>query len=91
MRFSVGDRVRTKVDNPDGHTRIPTYMRGRQGRVEAIPGEFLFSDAEAKGIRNVRQPLYTVAFSATELWGSDADPNQTVAADLYESYLETHV
>lgn len=88
MTFEVGQRVRTRTNNPDGHTRIPVYLRGRRGRIEAIPGRFLFSDAEAKGIRGVRELLYTVAFSATELWGADADPTQTLAADLYESYLE---
>jgi nitrile hydratase len=89
MTFSVGDPVRTRIDNPDGHTRIPVYLRGRPGRIEAISGRFLFSDAEAKGIHGVREALYTVAFRATDLWGADADPTQTLAADLFESYLES--
>jgi hypothetical protein len=88
MTFSVGDAVRTRLNNPDGHTRIPVYLRGRPGRIEAVPGSFLFSDAEAKGIHGVRETLYTVAFRATDLWGTDADPTETLAADLFESYLE---
>lgn len=88
MKFSAGDRIRTRRDNPDGHTRIPVYLRGRSGVIEKVAGTFPFSDAEAKGIRGVREPLYTVAFQAAELWGGDADPSESLAADLFESYLE---
>jgi nitrile hydratase len=88
MKFSPGQRVRTRRDNPDGHTRIPVYLRGRRGVIERVVGTAPFSDAEAKGIRGRNEPLYTVAFSAAELWGAEADPSQTLAADLFESYLE---
>ena len=88
MPFEVGQAVRTRVMNPDGHTRMPVYLRGRSGRIEGVAGVFHLSDARARGIRDVREPLYTVLFSARDVWGADADPAQTLTADLYESYLE---
>jgi len=90
MKFKPGDRICTRRDNPDGHTRIPVYLRGRRGVVEKVLGSFAFADAVVQGRRDVREPLYTVAFSAAELWGGTADPSQTLAADLFESYLEAH-
>ena len=88
MKFEPGASVRTRRDNPDGHTRIPVYLRGRRGVIERFVGTFPFSDAEARGIRGRREALYTVAFGAAELWGAGADPSQTLSADLFESYLE---
>ena len=85
--FEAGQRVRTRVMNPDGHTRIPVYLRGRPGRIERCAGVFLFSDAVVAG-RHEEQALYTVTFAARDLWGADADGSQSLAADLYESYLE---
>lgn len=89
MPFEVGQPVRARIMNPDGHTRLPAYLRGRQGRIECIAGVFDVSDARAKGVRNVREPVYTVLFDARDVWGADADPRQTLTADLYERYLES--
>jgi len=36
----------------------------------------------------VMQRLYTVSFTARELWGEQANPNDCVCLDLWESYLE---
>jgi nitrile hydratase len=85
--FASGDRVRTRVMNPDGHTRLPVYLRGRPGSIVYCAGVFPFSDAVVAG-RPVDEPLYTVLFAARDLWGADADAAQTLTADLYESYLE---
>lgn len=87
-RFRVGDRVLTRKLNPIGHTRMPRYVRGRLGRVEADRGVFPFSDALAA--RSGRQPqhLYTVRFEARELWGDEAPPRDCLFIDLFESYLE---
>ena len=34
--FQVGDRVRTRLMNPAGHTRLPVYLRGRVGKAAKI-------------------------------------------------------
>lgn len=86
-RFVVGERVRMRNMHPAGHTRLPRYVRGRAGVIEAAHGGFAFADASAHG-REAAEHLYTVVFTAIELWGEDADPTLTVSVDAWESYLE---
>lgn len=88
MPFSVGDPVRTRLMNPDGHTRLPVYLRGRRGRIQAVCGAFPFSDARARGVKDARQTIYSVLFRASDVWGADAPRDETIVADLFESYLE---
>lgn len=87
-KFKAGDKVRTIVMHPSGHTRLPRYARGKAGRVEAVRGAHVFPDANAHGKGESPQWLYTVVFNGTELWGSDADPSLTVSIDAWEPYLE---
>lgn len=86
--FQPGDRVCTRVMSPPGHTRLPLYLRGRQGRIERVLGSLPFADARARGDRGATELAYTVCFASADLWGADADPHGSVCADLYESYLE---
>lgn len=86
--FQAGERVRTKVMNPDGHTRLPLYLRGRPGRILNYAGTFPLSDARAGIKRDIAEALYTVEFKALDVWGSDADATSTIVADLFESYME---
>jgi len=87
-QFAVGDRVRARNLNPPGHTRLPRYVRGREGVVTALHGAHVFPDSNAHGKGEDPRPLYTVRFSATELWGPDAHPKDSVSLDLWELYLE---
>jgi nitrile hydratase len=87
-RFRPGDRVRTRVMNPTGHTRLPRYARGKVGTVEATRGGYVFPDANAHGAGERPQHVYTIVFDGRELWGEDADPTLTVSIDAWESYLE---
>ena len=87
-RFVAGDRVRAVVMNPIGHTRLPRYVRGRVGTVEAVHGAHVYPDAHARGDGEDPQWLYTVVFDGTELWGVDTDPTVTVSVDAFEPYLE---
>ncbi|MFN3546438.1 MAG: nitrile hydratase subunit beta [Mesorhizobium sp.] len=87
-RFAAGDRVRMKNMHPAGHTRLPRYVRGRVGTVEAMRGGFVFPDSNAHGDGENPQVVYTVVFDARELWGEDADPTLSVSVDAWESYLE---
>lgn len=86
--FQVGDKVRCRNLNPTGHTRLPRYVRGHVGEVTALHGAHVFPDSNAKGEGENPQPLYTVRFTARELWGADANPRDTVSLDLWEPYLE---
>jgi nitrile hydratase len=86
--FAVGDRVRARNLNPDGHTRLPRYVRGRKGTVERLHGAHVLPDAHAHGLGEAPRLLYGVRFSAQELWGADAPSRDSVCLDLWEPYLE---
>jgi nitrile hydratase len=88
MTFKLGDRVRTRNENPEGHTRVPAYLRSREGEIVQTIGIYPFPDDRAAGKRNARaEMLYTVRFGGTTVWG-DAAANVTICADLFEPYLE---
>lgn len=86
--FAVGETVRSRNMHPLGHTRLPRYARGRQGVITRDYGVFVFPDASAQGAGPEPQHLYNVQFGARELWGPKANGRDSVALDLWESYLE---
>ena len=85
-RFAVGDRVRAINRHPTGHTREPRYTRGRVGVVHEHYGAHVFPDLSAAGRREGRH-LYSVRFTAKELWGEPARGG-AVYVDLWQDYLE---
>ena len=87
-RFAPGDTVRARNLNPEGHTRLPRYVRGRSGVIEQLHGVHVFPDSHAHGRGEDPRPLYRVRFSARELWGPEASPRDSVSLDLWEPYLE---
>lgn len=89
-RFAAGDAVRTVTDLPPGHCRLPDYARGRDGRIEALHGGWVFPDTNAHGRGECPTHLYTVSFAGETLWGSAAEPGTRVHLDLFEPYLESH-
>jgi nitrile hydratase beta subunit len=84
--FAPGDHVRTRSINPDGHTRLPRYARGKVGEIVAVHGTHVFPDSNAHGLGEDPQWLYTVRFTASELWGKGTP--DCVMIDLWEPYLE---
>jgi nitrile hydratase len=88
-RFAVGDKVRVINKNPLGHTRMPRYTRGKVGTVVIDHGVFVTPDTVAHGKGEHPQHVYTVSFTAVELWGQDASsPKDTIRVDLWDDYLE---
>jgi nitrile hydratase subunit beta len=87
-RFAVGDKIVTRNLNPHGHTRLPRYARGKRGVIVAHHGAHVFPDTNAHGLGENPQHLYTVRIAMRELWGANAEPNESVLIDLWESYLE---
>ncbi len=87
-RFAMGDRVRAKNIHPTAHTRLPRYVRGHAGIVEAVRGCHVFPDTNATGAGEDPQWLYTVRFEGTELWGAESDPTVKVSVDAWEPYLD---
>ena len=48
----------------------------------------VFPDANAAGMGEDPQWLYSIGFEASELFGEDAETNSTVMIDCWEPYLE---
>jgi len=86
--FAVGETVRARNINPPGHTRLPRYARGRTGVIDCQHGAHVFPDSNAHFGGEAPQQLYTVRFTATELWGEQGRVGDEVCLDLWESYLE---
>lgn len=82
-RFRAGDRVRTSTVDPDHHTRLPAYVRGRVGVVIDDDGVHPLADLRAQGIERP-QPVYLVRFTARELFGRG---DHTVTLSCWEEYL----
>lgn len=87
--FALGDAVRLRIGAVPHHTRLPGYARGKRGTITAVHGPHVFADAHAQGLGEQPCPLYTVAFSGSELWGSEPGAARlTVSIDAWEPYLE---
>ncbi len=87
-RYSAGDRVVARNIHPQTHTRLPRYLRGHAGVIHAIRGAHVFPDSNAQGLGEDPQWLYSVAFSARELWGTGYPDTDRIFADCWEPYLE---
>lgn len=87
-RFAIGQQVRARNLHPTGHTRLPRYARGKTGSIVRHHGAHVLPDASAHRKGDMPQHLYTVRFSARELWGERAHSSDSVHLDLWESYLE---
>jgi len=87
-RFAVGARVRAKNINPVTHTRLPRYVRGHVGVVEAIRGCHVFPDSTTTGKGDDPHWLYTVVFDGVDLWGPQSDPTVKVSVEAWEPYLQ---
>jgi nitrile hydratase beta subunit len=86
--FRVGQRVRARNLNPPGHTRLPRYARGRIGTIDRDHGVYVFPDTRAHFRGEKRQHVYSVRFTARELWGQQASPRDSVHLDMWDDYLE---
>jgi nitrile hydratase subunit beta len=88
-KFHAGERVRARNINTTGHTRMPRYVRGKQGRIARDHGVFVFNDSKVQGLGDKPQHVYSVRFAARELWGSEAPPGDSVYVDLWDDHLES--
>ncbi|MET4700532.1 hypothetical protein ABIE65_003574 [Constrictibacter sp. MBR-5] len=89
-RFTPGDRVRVDARDHEGHCRTPTFLRGKTGSVDHVLGTFRNPESLAYfGSGEPAQPLYVVRFRQADVWPDyRGGPNDTVAADIYEHWLE---
>jgi nitrile hydratase beta subunit len=87
-RFQVGQSVRARNMHPLGHTRLPRYARGKVGTIDRDHGVYVFPDTNAQFIGEKPQHVYSVRFTARELWGEQASPRDVVYIDMWDDYLE---
>jgi nitrile hydratase len=87
-RFEIGQLVRARNMHPAGHTRLPRYARGKIGTVQQDHGVFVFPDTNAHFLGENPQHVYSVRFSARELWGQQAAVQDSVYLDMWDDYLE---
>jgi nitrile hydratase subunit beta len=87
-RFQAGQHIRARNIHPVGHTRLPRYARGKAGTVERDHGVFVFPDTNAHFLGEKPQHVYSVRFTARELWGEQAAPQDSVYLAMWEDYLD---
>jgi hypothetical protein len=91
VRFQLGDLVLVQTFEPQTHVRTPTYVRGKQGWIERVHGEFRNPESLAYGGDGLPlQPLYLVGFRQADLWQTRyaESPSDSLYVDVYEHWLE---
>jgi nitrile hydratase len=63
---------------------LPRYARGAAGTVVEMQGRHPLPDLRSRCLPAEPEPVYTVAFAASELFGKG---DHTVTVDLWQSYL----
>ena len=86
-KFFVDDPVTVRNEHPIEHTRVPRYIRGRQGTIARDHGVYVFCDSNAVGLGQNPQHCYSVMFSAAEVWGKRGNPRDRVYVDLWDDHL----
>ena len=87
-KFKAGDSVVARNINPSGHTRLPRYLRGKNGTIEKDHGVFGLPDTMAHGGGESAQHVYSVRFSAQSVWGDNASPRDSFYVDMWDDYLD---
>ncbi len=89
--FNPGDRIRILSRSPIGHYRVPIYLRGKTGVVEAaVEPAGIDNEEEAYG-RNagMRRHYYRIAVPMTELWPDYVgSPRDSLRIEVFETWLE---
>ena len=90
-RFHAGDRVAISVRFPIGHYRVPLYVRGKTGVVEAVIEPPAVNNEEDGFGRNagLKRHYYRLAIPLAELWpGYAGSPSDGLRIEVSESWLE---
>ena len=89
--FKAGDSIRISVRYPVGHYRVPRYVRGKRGSIEAIIEPAAINNEEEGFGRNagLKGYYYRVAIPLTELWpGYAGSPRDGLRIEVFETWLE---
>ena len=89
--FRSGEHVRVMIRAPVGHYRVPQYLRGKTGVVQAaVEPAAVDNEEEAYG-RNAgsRRHYYRVSFPMSGIWpGYAASATDMLQIDVFETWLE---
>ncbi len=89
--FTPGDHVRVRSFDAAGHVRTPAYVRGKEGWIERVHGQFRNPEQLAYGRDGLpERMLYMVGFRQRDLWQERyrESPADNLYIDLYEHWLE---
>ncbi|MFR9802489.1 SH3-like domain-containing protein [Pseudonocardia sp. RS010] len=81
--FAPGDAVRAREG-----ARLPGYVRGHVGTVAGVRPAHVLPDTHAVFAGENPQHVYTVRFTARQLWDEGSDEAVAVTVELFETYLE---
>ncbi len=89
--FKAGDSVRISVRYPVGHYRVPRYVRGKLGSIEAVIEPAAINNEEEGFGRNAgsKRHYYRVAIPLAGLWpGYAGSANDGLRIEVFETWLE---
>ena len=89
--FRAGATVRVCNRSPVGHYRVPSYLRGRRGTVEAVIEPCSLDNEEEGFGRNAgtKRHYYRIHFAMPEVWpGYEGSPRDSLHIEVLESWLE---
>ncbi len=89
--FAPGDRVRVLTLSPVGHYRVPIYLRGKTGVVEAVIEPVGIDNEEEAYGRNagLKRHYYRIALPMTEIWPNYVgSPRDGLRIEVYETWLD---
>ena len=89
--FHPGDSIRIAQRFPIGHYRVPRYIRGKQGMVEAVIEPRAVNNEEEGFGRNAgsKRHYYRVSFSMMDLWaGYPGSRRDQLKIEVFETWLE---
>lgn len=84
--FKPGDHVVVSLSAPSGHTRLPQYVRGREGCVMSSHGAHCIPDDNVKNTKTY-EPLYTVAFDLCDLFEEQRCSTDQINVEIWERFL----
>jgi len=89
--FQTGDAVKVAMRFPVGHYRVPTYIRGKRARVEAVIVPAAINNEDEGFGRNagIKRHYYRIAIPMRELWPQYPGPEDDgLRIEVFETWLE---
>ena len=73
-QFAVGQRVRARVVDPEGHCRLPRYIRGHAGTIVADHGTSVVADRQVAGEPDSPEPVWPCVSTRRSCGGRQITP-----------------